>query len=1034
MNVFKRIKAGWVLMWILCLGAPAGAYAGLAAALEGPFDNQTVSGIGVIRGWAFSDTAGVQIQKVTLTIDGEEITAIPCCSERADVEDSFPQFPEANTRNSGYGITFNFNILAPGVHTVAVGIQDTSGADFRAAHTVTVVKPGDFEFVDRVDLSAANVERQGQDIVLNGVRVRDKAGQQEKSSTVRLRWFQNTQMLGMVETASSAGLNDSPPSTSAAQSAAFEKAQTGDATGIRLAALESPNDGDTGSGIAVIRGWAIAPVGRTIARVQLFIDGEPFMTLPCCSRRADVAGAFPDEPNAANSGFGVTFNYGNLATGIYSLTVEVEDSSGSVRTFTRGIVVRNPGNFRFLENLDFGSASVSIAGGQLAISNALAQDRATGQALSRSLRYRWDVPAQNFLLVDEGIRDVTITNHECAVNGDISNLDALLNNPGPDGISLAELLAAVNAVAPPGRVLADFSAGGTIQCKGLLSPVRGPLTLNGDVNGDSIPDVLLNGVLAGLSTAEASTQAENSLSRGLEIVGNDVTIRGFSLVNFAESAVFVSPSGGNEIANIAILENDIAQTENGILIGTADGAKRVRDILISENRIGNTSTGIDVQACCSAGANLARITLANNNLENFDNDGIIIGPNNARNSTFRQISIVGNTIKSARNEGILLTGGFNQSENNLLESVIRQNSVSNANIKSVGGFNLSNGNTIITDIEDNLLERSADSGIFLGGGVDNSTHNSVNAKIKGNISSFDGNGISISGGINASSQNQIITDVRGNEMRNSIYAGILMEGGSDSIGNTVEGSVMENTVASATEGVVLAGGFEKASNNLLKTDVQKNFLNNSQNSGVLMAGGWSATANVLNAVVTDNSVSDSSSGIFVCGGTTRQRDNNSGSANNNSALVAIIENTVQRSSDTGIAVFGGCDAVAGVVNDNQARASILNNQVDSIDCQNKIIGNTAECTVSNNANALAKTRSGNRPSIKNGAPNNPIPSLIVRRILDHRSRVKEREKRLRVLASETEDIKLSKRLLQFSDRLRVLDTELNDLVAGSSSD
>jgi hypothetical protein len=192
-------------------------------------------------------------------------------------------------------------------------------------------------------------------------------------------------------------------------------------------------------------------------------------------------------------------------------------------------------------------------------------------------------------------------------------------------------------------------------------------------------------------------------------------------------------------------------------------------------------------------------------------------------------------------------------------------------------------------------------------------------------------------------------------MRNSIYAGILMEGGSDSIGNTVEGSVMENTVASATEGVVLAGGFEKASNNLLKTDVQKNFLNNSQNSGVLMAGGWSATANVLNAVVTDNSVSDSSSGIFVCGGTTRQRDNNSGSANNNSALVAIIENTVQRSSDTGIAVFGGCDAVAGVVNDNQARASILNNQVDSIDCQNKIIGNTAECTVSNNANALAKT-------------------------------------------------------------------------------
>ncbi|NJN48355.1 MAG: hypothetical protein HC808_19860, partial [Candidatus Competibacteraceae bacterium] len=245
--------------------------AALMAELEGPTDNQPVSGIGIIRGWAFSDAAGVQIEQVTLRIDGEEINAIPCCSVRADVETFFPQFPSANTRNSGYGLTFNYGELTNGAHTIQVDIRDSSGAQFSRTHNVTVVKPGNAAFIDQVDLSSANAARQDQEILINGLQVRDKDSQVVQSVNARLRWFQNTQALGMVTAAPSAqsSVEKSGP---VAQSQSFN---TRAATGIQHALLESPLNGDTASGIAIVRGWAIAPEGLSIQRVQLFIDSEP---------------------------------------------------------------------------------------------------------------------------------------------------------------------------------------------------------------------------------------------------------------------------------------------------------------------------------------------------------------------------------------------------------------------------------------------------------------------------------------------------------------------------------------------------------------------------------------------------------------------------------------------------------------------------------------------------------------------------------------------------------------------------------------
>lgn len=101
-----------------------------------------VSGIDVVRGWAFDERDGETIAKVELHVDGQRLTDIPCCSERADVRDGFPQYPADNTRNSGWGLTFNGATCR--VDVVQVRLESTSGVTvFGDARAVQVVKPGE---------------------------------------------------------------------------------------------------------------------------------------------------------------------------------------------------------------------------------------------------------------------------------------------------------------------------------------------------------------------------------------------------------------------------------------------------------------------------------------------------------------------------------------------------------------------------------------------------------------------------------------------------------------------------------------------------------------------------------------------------------------------------------------------------------------------------------------------------------------------------------------------------------------------------
>ena len=73
----RRGIVGPVVAFSVLLSQVERTEAVLFALLEGPEEEQTVAGVAVIRGWAFSDTAGVHVTKIDLRIDSNVITIQP---------------------------------------------------------------------------------------------------------------------------------------------------------------------------------------------------------------------------------------------------------------------------------------------------------------------------------------------------------------------------------------------------------------------------------------------------------------------------------------------------------------------------------------------------------------------------------------------------------------------------------------------------------------------------------------------------------------------------------------------------------------------------------------------------------------------------------------------------------------------------------------------------------------------------------------------------------------------------------------------
>jgi poly(3-hydroxybutyrate) depolymerase len=95
-----------------------------------------------------------------------------------------------------------------------------------------------------------------------------------------------------------------------------------------LLTLEEPREGGTYTGISNLRGWAIAESG--IDKIELDIDGVYAFDIPMGGSRGDVASAYPDFPNAEQSGFSMAFNYKALAVGVHQVTAPALSKDGAI--------------------------------------------------------------------------------------------------------------------------------------------------------------------------------------------------------------------------------------------------------------------------------------------------------------------------------------------------------------------------------------------------------------------------------------------------------------------------------------------------------------------------------------------------------------------------------------------------------------------------------------------------------------------------------------------------------------------------------
>jgi YVTN family beta-propeller protein len=371
-------------------------WADIMVELENPTQGQKVSGIGTISGWAFSTTPGAHISSVSISIDGQTPIRVPCCGDRADVA----KVHGDQALNSGFGQVFNFNLLSSDSHTIKVEVSDDQGGSGSLPDVAfTTVKPGGFEVLSILDLLFADPSIDGQEIVLKKVTATEKGSGKGQEVTIHVAWQQSTQALGIVKS------ENTGSTTTAAQTVQAEQAtnmQTQAASDAPITVtLENPPDQKTASGIGMVSGWAVSSnSGATINSVQLTIDNDAQQSnnIPCCSERADVASAFPDQkPQSLNSGFGSLINFNLLRSGSHTFDVKVQDSNDASAHVTNTVTTVKLGNSEVLDQFDLSGASVSLQGETLVLDKVQVRDKATQQVQEIFANYAWQESCQCFV-------------------------------------------------------------------------------------------------------------------------------------------------------------------------------------------------------------------------------------------------------------------------------------------------------------------------------------------------------------------------------------------------------------------------------------------------------------------------------------------------------------------------------------------------------------------------------------------------------------------------------------------------------------
>ncbi|MDZ7622377.1 MAG: fibronectin type III domain-containing protein [Candidatus Competibacteraceae bacterium] len=237
----------------------------LRAAQESPSEGSYESGIGLIRGWV-CDASTVEVE-----IDGKRYPTAHG-TLRGDTATA------CGTANNGYGLTFNWNSLRDGPHTLRA-LAD--GVEFaNVAFQVTTLGTDFLRDAPQRDYVLSDFPRPG--------------------DSVTVRWSEAQQNFMIVGTSIKKDVANQRNIT--ATQHPFKS--------FHAAHQESPSEGSYESGIGLIRGWVCGA-----STVEVEIDGGARYTTAYGTPRGDTAAAC----DTTNTGYGLTFNWNALGDGPHTL-------------------------------------------------------------------------------------------------------------------------------------------------------------------------------------------------------------------------------------------------------------------------------------------------------------------------------------------------------------------------------------------------------------------------------------------------------------------------------------------------------------------------------------------------------------------------------------------------------------------------------------------------------------------------------------------------------------------------------------------
>jgi hypothetical protein len=356
----------------------------LRVQLEEPVEGEIHTGVGNLRGWAVADLG---IDKIEIWIDDEYAFDVPYGGARGDVGNAFPDI--AGSGESGFSMAFAYSALAAGAHTAKAVAYDSSGSVKESAISFSVVKFEESFIADpnAVDLSNASCSVSGDE-----VSVTDAVVSSDPLDMV-LKWRTAEQGFEIIEIQGS-GAGVAMLQQRHAMPARDAAANTETSGATLKVTLEEPVSGEIHGGVGNLRGWAVASQG--IEKIEIYIDGGYAFDAPYGGARGDVGAAFPEVPNATESGFSLAFAYSNLAAGSHTIEAVARATDGQeVRSAATFEVVKFAQNFISdpqAVNLD--AAACTTEGDAISITGAVVAGETYDMVLD------WRTAEQGFEIVE----------------------------------------------------------------------------------------------------------------------------------------------------------------------------------------------------------------------------------------------------------------------------------------------------------------------------------------------------------------------------------------------------------------------------------------------------------------------------------------------------------------------------------------------------------------------------------------------------------------------------------------------------------